>query len=401
MIVLAGGDVVLPDRILPQASLVIDGPRIAAIDPRARVDPAGATVLDLRDCFVVPGFVDGHIHGVEGFDTLDPGHPVAGIASRLPRYGVTAFCPTTVACTPTQLTGVLAQVAAARSAPPEAGARVLPAHLESNFINPEYRGAQPAPCLRTPTPTGESGRRAGERFSASDILEVIRRSRTEIGVVTLAPELPGGLELLADLVKAGHRVSLGHSGASLDEAVAAIDAGATRVTHLFNRMAPFTHRAPGLAGAALSRDELAVELICDGCHVHPVAAATVLRAKGPGRTMAITDATAAAGLAVGTEARLGGQRLRATDQVAVLDDGTWAGSTVTMDRAFATIVTSFGGTLVEAARLCATTPARELGLSDHGALVEGAVADVAVLDRRYRVVRTFIDGRSVYFNAAA
>jgi N-acetylglucosamine-6-phosphate deacetylase len=117
--------------------------------------------------------------------------------------------------------------------------------------------------------------------------------------------------------------------------------------------------------------------------------------------MAITDATAAAGLAVGTEARLGGQRLRATDQVAVLDDGTWAGSTVTMDRAFATIVTSFGGTLVEAARLCATTPARELGLSDRGALVEGALADVAVLDRRYRVVRTFIDGRSVYFNAAA
>jgi N-acetylglucosamine-6-phosphate deacetylase len=398
MIVLAGGDVVLPDRVLPQASVLIDGARIAAIDPRARVDPAGATILDVRGCCVVPGFVDTHVHGIEGFDTLDPGQPVAEMALRLPRYGVTAFCPTTVACAPPALADVLAQVAAARASRPAAGAHVLPAHLESNFINPEYRGAQPAECLRLPRPA-EDGRDAG--FSARDILDVIAGARSDVGVVTLAPELPGGPDLVRALVAAGHRVSLGHSGASLDDAMAAIDAGATRVTHLFNRMAPFAHRTPGLVGAALSRDELAVELICDGCHVHPAACRAAVRAKGVDRVMAITDGTAASGLPAGSQACLGRRRLHVTDQVAVLDDGTWAGSTLTMDGAFRTIVTAFGGTLVDAARLCATTPARELGLTDRGALVEGTLADVTVLDRSCRVLRTFIDGQPVYVSAPA
>lgn len=140
MIVLAGGDLVLPDRILTNASLIVDGSRIAAIESRGPADAAGATILDVSDCFVVPGFVDVHVHGVEGHDTLDGGSAIAEIASRLPRYGVTAFCPTTVACAPTELRAVLAQVKAARAARPAHSARVLPAHLESNFINPEYRG---------------------------------------------------------------------------------------------------------------------------------------------------------------------------------------------------------------------------------------------------------------------
>ena len=148
MIVLAGGDLVLPDGILTRASLVIDDARIAAVAPRGRVDPAGATIIELVDHYVVPGFIDVHVHGIEGYDTLDEGDPVAEIASRLPRYGVTAFCPTTVACTPQVLRTVLAQVARARVAPSSHSARVLPAHLESNFINPSYRGAQPTECLR-------------------------------------------------------------------------------------------------------------------------------------------------------------------------------------------------------------------------------------------------------------
>ena len=150
MLVLAGGDLVLPDRILTGASLIIDGGRITVIEPTFRGDVGGATVVDVRECYVVPGFVDVHVHGVEGHDTLDPGEPVAAIASRLPRYGVTAFCPTTVACAPRELRGVLGQVARARAMRPPRSARVLPAHLESNFINPAYSGAQPAECLRVP-----------------------------------------------------------------------------------------------------------------------------------------------------------------------------------------------------------------------------------------------------------
>ena len=115
MIVLSGGDLVLPDGIRARASLLIDGARIVAVEAKARVDPAGASIVAIDNCYVVPGFVDVHVHGVEGYDTLDPGDPVADIAARLPRYGVTAFCPTTVACAPQALRSVLEQVARARS----------------------------------------------------------------------------------------------------------------------------------------------------------------------------------------------------------------------------------------------------------------------------------------------
>jgi N-acetylglucosamine-6-phosphate deacetylase len=242
--------------------------------------------------------------------------------------------------------------------------------------------------------------REGE-FSASDILDVIASARADVGIVTLAPELPGGIDLVRALVSAGHRVSLGHTGASLEEAMAAIDAGARHATHLFNRMAPILHRAPGVAGAVLARDEVAAELICDGYHVHSSMSRIAIASKGVGRIMAITDGTAGAGLAVGAHAMLGGRRIRVTDQAAILDDGTLAGSTLTMDRAFQTIVKGFGFSVSEASALCSTTPARELGLAGFGMLAEGGFADVVILDRQYRVVRTFINGEEVYANEGA
>jgi N-acetylglucosamine-6-phosphate deacetylase len=191
-------------------------------------------------------------------------------------------------------------------------------------------------------------------------------------------------------------VSLGHSGASFDEALAAIDLGARRATHLFNGMAPMTHRSPGVAGAALARDEVAAELICDGYHVHPAISRMAIKSKGVERIMAITDGTSGSGLNVGAQAYLGGRRIHVTDEAAILDEGTLAGSTLTMDRAFKTIVTVFGFTVAEAATLCSTTPARELGLWDFGVIAEDAYADLVVLDRGFRVVRTFVGGREVY-----
>jgi N-acetylglucosamine-6-phosphate deacetylase len=393
MIVLAKGDVVLPDRVLSEATIIIDGGRIAVIEPAA-VDLAGATTIDASDCYVVPGFIDVHVHGVEGHDTLDGEHAVAQIAARLPRYGVTAFCPTTVACPPHELRIFLNQVRDARVTPAAGRARVLPAHLESNFISPEYRGAQPVSCLRAPGASASDG-----SFSAGEILDAIAASRPDVGIVTLAPELPGALDLVASLVAAGHRVSLGHSGADFDTAVAAIDAGARHATHLFNRMTPITHRAPGLVGAVLSREDVAAELICDGYHVHPAMCRMAIAAKGPQGIMAITDGTAASGLPVGSYARLGGRRIEARSEAAFLDEGTLAGSTLTMDRAFRTIVTRLGSSVVEAAIMCSTTPARELGLTGFGVIAVGAMADLAVLDRGFRVVRTFIGGEQVSLNS--
>ena len=388
MLVLAGGDLVLPDRILSSASLVIHNGRIAAIESKRHADVPGATVVDVRDCYVVPGFIDVHVHGIHGHDTLDEGEPIAEIAALLPQHGVTAFCPTTVACGPRELRNVLGQISQARTARRPGSARVLPAHLESNFINPEYKGAQPADCLRVVA----DGRREGV-FSGSDVLDVISACRPDVGIVTMAPELPGGIDLVRSLAATGHRVSLGHSGSDYETAIAAIDAGARHATHLFNRMSPMTHRAPGLPGALLAREEVAVELICDGHHVHPSMCRVVVAAKGADGVMAITDATSGAGLPPGSRARLGGQSIRITEQAAFLEDGTLAGSTLTMDLAFRNIVTKFGGSLVDAARLCSTSPARALGLSGFGVLADGAMADIVVLDRALRVRRTFIGGQ--------
>jgi N-acetylglucosamine-6-phosphate deacetylase len=389
VIVVSGGDLILPGRVMTEGSLIVDAGRIVAVESR-RVDPAGATVVDARDCYVAPGFIDVHVHGLHGHDTLDGVDAVARIAALLPRYGVTAFCPTTVACAPGDLRTVLHQVRQARLAPAAGSARVLPAHLESNFINPDYKGAQPAECLRGTEDSNRDG-----VFSGRDVLEVISACRPDVGIVTMAPELPGGIDLVRSLAAAGHRVSLGHSGSDYETAIAAIDAGARHATHLFNRMTPMTHRAPGLPGALLAREEVTVELICDGHHVHPSMCRVAVAAKGPDGVMAITDATSGAGLPPGSRARLGGQSIRITEQAAFLEDGTLAGSTLTMDRAFRNIVTSFGGSLVDAAILCSTSPARALGLSGFGVLADGAAADIVLLDRALRVVRTFIGGQEV------
>jgi N-acetylglucosamine-6-phosphate deacetylase len=391
MIVLSGGDLVLPDRILTSASLIIDGGRIAAIE-RAGATPAGASVIDAREHFIAPGFVDVHVHGVEGHDSLDGGHAITEIAARLPRYGVTAFCPTTVACAPDALDNVLDQVARVRRERRPGAARVLPVHLESNFINPEYKGAQPAACLRLPN----DDQPADGNFSGRDIMKVITQRAADVGIVTVAPEVEGVLDLIPVLVRAGQRVSLGHSGADFDRSLAAIDAGARQATHLFNRMTPITHRAPGLAGAVLSQDEVKAELICDGFHVHPAMCRLAIAAKTVDGVLAITDGTAGAGLSPGTMTRLGGRAIRVSEQAALLEDGTVAGSTLTMDRAFRNIVTVFHLSITQAAMMCSTTPARALDLMRFGVIAEGNVADLVVLDRAFRVVRTIVDGEQVY-----
>ena len=150
MIVLSGADLVLPDRVLGAGTLVLDGDRIADIVAGPRDGGADGVHFSFPDHYIVPGFIDVHVHGVEGIDALDGGTAIATIAERLPRYGVTGFCPTTIACDPPALRRMLAGVRSARTTRPPGGARVLPAHLESNFLNPEFKGAQPLECLRVP-----------------------------------------------------------------------------------------------------------------------------------------------------------------------------------------------------------------------------------------------------------
>lgn len=398
MMVLSGADVVLANRILSPGTVIVDGDRIVDIVSSVRPASPGVVHVDLSKHYIVPGFIDMHVHGVQGFDTLDGGTGLRAMASRLPAYGVTAFCPTTVACAPPVLARFLNQLRKLRSDERVHGARILPAHLESNFINPEYRGAQPPACLRRPplVKDAPAKRRRDGDFDAEDILVEIDRGGRDIGTITLAPELDGALELIDRFVAAGYRVSLGHTAATFDEAKAAIAHGARSATHLFNRMPPVGHRDPGLAAAVLVSDEVAAELICDGYHVHPAILQVAIASKSLDRVVAITDATGGAGLPMGTRARLGDQLITVGESAAYLDDGTLAGSILTMDRAFALLVSVVGLALPEAVRMCSTTPARELGLQGSGLIAEGGLADLTVLDRNFRVVQTYVSGLLVY-----
>ena len=389
MIILTGADVVLPDRILSPGTVAIDGETIVEVSASVRAATSRDDTVDLAGHFIVPGFIDVHVHGVQGTDTLDDEHAIRTMADRFPRYGVTAFCPTSIACKPSVLRRLLTAVRECRTHPAPSASRVLPAHLESNFISPEYKGAQPLECLRLPR-----GAADGE-FTGADILHEIAAARPDVGILTIAPELEGALDLIRDLVRKGHHVSLGHSGASYEEALAGIEAGARQATHLFNRMTPLNHRKPGLAAAVLDREEIVAEVVCDGVHVHPSMVRLALSAKQTSHVMAITDATAGAGLPRGSRTTIGGRPITVGD-VAVLEDGTIAGSILTMDRAFARLVTMMGVGLVDAATICATTPARALALQGLGVVAPGAVADLAVLDRNLNVSRTFIAGKQVY-----
>jgi len=391
---LSGADLVLPDRVASGHTLVIEGDRIVDIASGPRTMAADEVRIDRAGHFVLPGLIDVHVHGAAGGDVLDGDGAVAALARLMPRWGVTAFCPTTVACAPDALHTFLGEVARLRGGP-RIGARVLPAHLESNFVNPAFRGAQPLACLRTPPSSSTGAATAGGEFTARDILGVIDRARPDVGIITMAPELDGGDALVKAFVAGGIIVSLGHSGATFEQAQAAIALGARQATHLFNRMSAMNHRDPGLSGAVLASEDVAAELICDGRHVHPAVMNVAIAAKGPSRVMAITDGTAGSGLPSGSRARLGGAAITVGD-VARLDDGTTAGSVLTMDRALATLVTQCGVDIVVAARLCSTTPARELGLSGHGAIAAGAIADFVVLDSHLRVVETWIAGERAW-----
>ena len=402
---LSGASLVLPDRVVAGHTLVLEGSRIVDLVSGPRETGTREVHVNLDGHFIVPGFIDVHVHGVAGTDVLDVveglegGGAVAAVAEHLPRWGVTAFCPTSVACPPDVLDRFLVEVGRLRRSHGHR-ARVLPAHIESNFISPEFRGAQPLACLRVPADakpraSARAGSTTHRAFTAQDVLDVMKRRRADLAIVTLAPEIQGGLDLTRSLVAAGVRVSLGHSAATFEEAQAAIAAGARQATHLFNRMRPMSHRDPGLIGAALASEELAVELICDGHHVHPAVMRLAIAAKGSARTMAITDGTAGSGLPAGAKANLGGQAITVSD-VARLADGTMAGSVLTMDRAFSGLVTKCGFDLVQAAEMCSTTPARELGLVGHGVIAPGAIADLTVLDSRLRVVQTWIGGERVW-----
>jgi N-acetylglucosamine-6-phosphate deacetylase len=348
----------------PHDVLVVDG-RIAAVGPEL-VAPAGTPVLDVPGAVVAPGFIDLQINGAHGIDLAHEPERLGELAALLPRYGVTAFCPTIVSSPPGIVERALAAwrawTADGTAAP--AHAAPLGLHLEGPMLNPARRGAHAERHLRPPS------------------LAVIGGWSPDAGValVTLAPELAGALDVVTTLVDRGVVVAAGHTDASSAEIEVAVAAGVTMVTHLYNAMRPFAHRDPGPVGATLAGAVPVAGLIADGVHVHPLAVAAAWRALGPGWLALVTDAVSALGQPDGPA---GGVRL---------PDGTLAGSTLTMDAAVRNLRAFTGCSLGDAVTTATATPAAVLRDDSRGELVAGRRGDLAVLTTAGEVVATVIAG---------
>jgi N-acetylglucosamine-6-phosphate deacetylase len=346
--------------------VVLDGERIAAVEGTPVTETEARAERDAP--LLLPGFIDLHLHGGGGADTMDAGAAIDRIAALHAAHGTTSLLATTMTAPLAEIEAALRALAPAIAARRPGAARVLGVHLEGPYIHPERLGAQP-PFARPPSLA---------EIAALQALAPIR-------VITLAPETEGALALIPALVAAGVRVQIGHSNASYEQSCAALQAGAGGFTHLFNAMGPFHHRAPGVSGAALAHAQHA-ELIPDLLHLHPGTLRAALRAI-PG-AYAVTDATAATGMPEG-DYRLGRQTVRKCADAVRLADGTLAGSTLTMDQALRNLV-AIGCSLAEASMRCSALPARYLGLDDRGVVAPGAWADLVALDPQSLQVRQVI-----------
>ena len=346
--------------------------------------PADTAHFDASGCVVLPGFIDLHIHGSAGHDTMDATpESLPAISRFLARHGVTGFTPTTMTAphppTLAAVQNVTAALAAARTAPMP-GAAILGVHLEGPYISPRFPGAQAKENIR-PANLAEFG----ELLAAGPVK-----------LITLAPEEPGADALIDAALAAGVRVIIGHSAASYEEAIASFDRGISQATHTFNAMTGLHHRQPGVVGAVLNDDRIFAQLIADTVHVHPAAMDVLARCKGPDRLLLITDAIRATGLPDG-ESELGGQPVFVRDGQCRLADGTLAGSILTMDSALRHFLAATGWPLEKAWPVTSRTPAVALGIdSEYGIIASGYRADLVVLDDGLEVVATIVGGRIVY-----
>jgi N-acetylglucosamine-6-phosphate deacetylase len=344
-------------------------------------EPVAAEVV--RDGVVpkiLPGFIDLHVHGGGGCDIMEGGDAATHVAALHARHGTTSLLATTMTAPENDLESAFVGLRTACEQRAPGAARILGVHLEGPYIHPDGLGAQPDHA---------------RPFNAEELRRL--NALAPIRLVTLAPEVPGHMEAIEDLVAAGFKVQIGHTRGSYEDGVEALARGAHGFTHLFNAMTALHHRAPGIAGAALAHAVYA-EIIPDLLHVHPGAIRVALR------TIAclycVTDSTAAAGMPEG-QYRLGRHTVTSCLGGVRLADGTLAGSVLTMDQALRNLVDPLGLDLIEASRRVSTFAADYLGLINRGRLAAGAWADAVVLDRDLRVTAVWVEGGEIDIGHAA
>ena len=360
---------------LRRAAITIREGKIADVidDPRSRDVPKDHRLIS---GFICPGFIDLQINGAFGIDVGPDEKGLRELTTRLPQTGTTAFLPTAISWPDERYENFLNALGRASSA---RGARILGAHIEGPFLSPERKGAHDPENLR-PVDLG----------LLKDIL-----GAGPVSVMTVAPELEDAEKAAGLLHENGAVASIGHTNATYEEILHAIDAGFSKATHLYNAMSPFGHRAPGAIGAVLTDDRVRAGIIADGVHVHEGALRLAYREKGVEGLALVTDAMEAAGMEDG-EYELSGRTVRLEGGFVRLPDGTLAGSSLTMDGAVRNAVEFLGIPLVEAVRMASETPAEILGMPEKGRIVSGADADLVVMDQKGFVQETIVDGETVY-----
>ena len=355
---------------------------ITAVGCRDEVHvPSNARVIDFGAAVLAPGLVDIHIHGGAGHDVMEGADAsLAAVERLIAKHGVTSYCPTTVTApidaTLRSLDG-LGKAVANATAGDGTRARPLGVHLEGPFLSHAKRGVHPSALLQP---------------ASRELFDRMWQAATcHVSLLTIAPEIEGAIELIAEASRRGICASLGHSDADLPQAQAAIHAGARHATHTFNAMRPLDHRNPGLLGAVLTDDAVTADIIVDGVHVAPAVVDLFIRAKGIDGAVLITDAISATGMPDGTY-MLGELEVQVRDGRCEFG-GRLAGSVLTLDRAVRNTMQFAGMTLQHAIRMATWNPARVLGIAHRkGTLSVGADADIAVFSSAGEVIRTIVGG---------
>ena len=373
-----------PVHVIEDPLVLIEDGRFTEIASRSnRSIPRHARHIDLSGAVLTPGFVDIHIHGAAGHDVMEAeAAGLAAVAALLAKHGVTSYFPTTVTASDEATLRALENLAGAVEHAvhddKRAGARPLGIHLEGPFLSHARRGVHPTALLQEPTLA---------RFD-----RFWQAARGHIKMMTIAPELPGALDVIAEAARRGVCVSLGHSDADFATSLKGIEAGARHATHTFNAMRALGHRDPGILGAVLTDARVSADIIADGIHLDPAIVRLFLKMKGSEQSVLITDGIAATGMPEGRY-RLGPLEVDVKDGRAT-SNGSLAGSVLTMDRAVRNVMEFAGWNLADAVRLATLNPATAVGMSDcSGRLVPGAPADITVLTPGVEVRQTILGGQ--------
>jgi N-acetylglucosamine-6-phosphate deacetylase len=380
--ILKNGTLLTPREEFPGEPLVFQDGRIQSVGfPADRSLPPADQEFDVTDFWVTPGLIDIHTHGADGFDTMDANkEALQGISAFLAQRGVTSFLPTTLTAQTKQIQAAIDTID--QFASELKGARVMGIHLEGPYLNPDYKGAQPADLIRAANPS-----------EYQPWLE-----HPKVKLMTLAPEVDGAMALIQAGQEVEMEFAVGHSGASYELMLAAADQGLRQATHTFNGMQGLHHRRPGTVGAVLMDERIFTQVISDGVHLHPAMVELILRIKGTEKTILISDSMRATGLSDG-EYDLGGQRVLVEQSIARIPSGSLAGSTLTLDTAVKNTMAFCSLPFREVLPMATSVPAKAMGWQDQiGELKPGTQADVICFDADLTPRMVFIGGELIVDN---